>query len=366
MTISVSAALLTDCPGDLAPATLELDSPAAGEVLVRTAAAGLCHSDLHFMQGKYKPPLPIVLGHEIAGVVEQVGPGVSYLKPGDHVAGCLSVFCGECDFCVTGRPYLCTSASTRRAPDGPPRLRLGGQPVHQGGQLGGFAEALLVHEHALVKIDPAMPLDRAAVLGCAVMTGVGAVFRTARVRPGATVAVIGCGGIGLNVIQGAVLAGASRVIAVDQRAAKLDLAKRFGATDVLDASQQDAVAGVKELTGGGVEYSFEAIGLAVTAEQSFDMLGRGGTATVIGLIPAGERVSLDASAFWTAEKRIQGSTLGSNRFRYDLPRLVDMYLQGRLNLDDLVSSRITLADINSGFAALAAGEVARSVVVYHQ
>ena len=364
MTISVSAAVLTDCPGDLALTTLKLDSPLAREVLVRTVAAGLCHSDLHFMQGKYRPPLPIVLGHEISGVVEQVGPGVSYLKPGDHVAGCLSVFCGECDFCVTGRPYLCTSVSTRRPPDGPPRLRLEGQLVHQGGQLGGFAEALLVHEHALVKIDPAMPLDRAAVLGCAAMTGIGAVFSTARVRPGSTVAVIGCGGVGLNVIQGAALAGASRVIAIDQRASKLDLAKRFGATDVLDASQQDAVAGVRELTGGGVEYSFEAIGLAVTAEQSFDMLAKGGTATVIGLIPAGERVSLDASAFWMAEKRVQGSTLGSNRFRYDLPRLVDLYLQGRLNLDDLVSSRIALSDINSGFAALASGDVARSIVVY--
>jgi S-(hydroxymethyl)glutathione dehydrogenase / alcohol dehydrogenase len=237
MTIMAPAAVLTECPGDLAAATLDIDSPAAGEVLVRTAAAGLCHSDLHFMRGTYRPPLPIVLGHEVAGVVEQVGPGVSYIGPGDHVAGCLSVFCGECGFCVTGRPYLCTSASTRRPPDAPPRLQSGRRvrrPVHQGGQLGGFAGSLLVHEHALVKIDPAMPLDRAAVLGCAVMTGVGAVFRTARVKPGSTVAVIGCGGVGLNVIQGAVLAGASRVIAIDQRAAKLDLAKRFGATDVLD------------------------------------------------------------------------------------------------------------------------------------
>jgi S-(hydroxymethyl)glutathione dehydrogenase/alcohol dehydrogenase len=364
MTTTISAAVLTDCPGDLKAVTLEVDAPAASEVLVRTAAAGLCHSDLHFMQGKYRPPLPIVLGHEIAGIVEQVGSGVSYLSPGDHVAGCLSVFCGECAFCVTGRPYLCTSTSTRRPASGPSRLRLDGAPVHQGGQIGGFAEALLVHEHALVKIDKAMPLDRAAVLGCAVMTGVGAVFRTAQVQPGATVAVIGCGGIGLNVIQGAALAGASRVIAIDQRPAKLDLARRFGATDLLDASQLDPVAAVRELTGGGVEYSFEAIGLTATAEQSFAMLARGGTATVIGLIPGGQRVSLDASEFWMAEKRIQGSTLGSNRFRYDLPRLVDLYLQGRLNLDELVSSRISLDDINAGFAALEAGDVARSVVVY--
>jgi S-(hydroxymethyl)glutathione dehydrogenase/alcohol dehydrogenase len=366
MPISSRAAVLTECPGELKPATIEIDAPAAGEALVRTAAAGLCHSDLHFMQGKYRPPLPIVLGHEIAGVVERVGPGVSYLQPGDHVVGCLSVFCGECDFCVTGRPYLCSSSSTRRPPGAPPRLQLDGQLVHQGGQLGGFAEALLVHERALVKVGRAMPLDRAAVLGCAVMTGVGAVFRTARVRPGAVVAVIGCGGIGLNVIQGAILAGASRVIAVDQRAAKLDLARRFGATDIVDAAQADPVETVRDLTGGGVEYSFEAVGLAVTAEQSFMMLARGGTATVIGLIPHGKRVCLDASAFWTAEKRIQGSTLGSNRFRYDLPRLADLYLQGRLNLDDLVSSRIGLDDVNAGFTALAGGDVARSVIVYDQ
>jgi S-(hydroxymethyl)glutathione dehydrogenase / alcohol dehydrogenase len=364
MTITTRAAVLTECPGQLELVAIDIDSPARGEVQVRTYAAGLCHSDLHFMQGKYRPPLPIVLGHEVAGIVEEVGPGVTYLQPGDHVAGCLSVFCGECEFCVTGRPHLCGSSQTRRPPDATPRLRLDGEAVQQGGQLGGFAERVLVHEHALVKIDHAMPLDRAAVLGCAVMTGVGAVTHTARVPAGATVAVIGCGGVGLNVVQGAVLAGAARVIAIDQRASKLELARQFGATDTVDASQSEVVDAVRDLTAGGVEFAFEAVGLAATAEQAFSMLRRGGTATVIGLIPDGERVCLDASAFWMAEKKIQGSTLGSNRFRYDLPRLVDLYLQGRLNLDTLISARISLDQINAGFDALARGDVARSVVIY--
>jgi S-(hydroxymethyl)glutathione dehydrogenase/alcohol dehydrogenase len=364
VTTRVRAALLETCPGELVIKEIELDSPGPNEVLVRTAAAGLCHSDLHFMEGKYQPPLPVVLGHEIAGVVEAVGSAVTYVAPGDHVAGCLSVFCGECDFCVTGRPHLCSSTSMRRAAETAPRLDLNGTAVNQGGQLGGFAEALLVHEHALVKLDPGMPLDRAAVLGCAVTTGVGAVFTTAKVPPGATVAVVGCGGVGLNIIQGAVLAGASRVIAVDQHPAKLEIARRFGATDTVDASQVDTVEAVRAITGGGVEYSFEVIGLSTTAEQCFEMLGRGGTATIIGLIPAGVNLTLPASAFWMGEKRIQGSTMGSNRFRHDIPRLVDLYLQGRLNLDDLVSSRIALEDINDGFRALTNGQVARSVVIF--
>jgi S-(hydroxymethyl)glutathione dehydrogenase/alcohol dehydrogenase len=223
---------------------------------------------------------------------------------------------------------------------------------------------MLVHEHALVKISPEMPLDRAAVLGCATVTGVGAVINTAKVPAGSTVAVLGCGGVGLNVIQGAALAGASRVIAVDLLAPKLEMARRFGATDIIDASQGDPVEAVRELTRGGVEYSFEAIGLVATAEQAFAMLAAGGTATVIGLIPAGQRVSVPASDLWVAEKRLQGSSMGSNRFRYDIPRLIDLYLQGRLNLDDLISTRIGLDEVNDGFRALEAGAVARGLIKF--
>jgi S-(hydroxymethyl)glutathione dehydrogenase/alcohol dehydrogenase len=364
MTI-VKAAVLHKSPGALDIVEINLDGPERNEVLIRTSAAGLCHSDLHFMEGKYEPRLPIVMGHESAGVVEAVGEDVTYVKPGDHVVTCLSVFCGECEYCVTGRPHLCRSAKVRRAPGTNPRIRENGQEVHASGQLGSFAEAMLVHEHALVKIDPAMPLEQAALLGCAVITGVGAAFSTAQVAPGSNVAVIGCGGVGLNVIQGSALAGAARVIAIDLQASKLRLARKFGATDVLDATTvDDVVAAVQEMTDGGVEFAFEAIGLKDTAEQAFGMLARGGVATIIGLIPAGQHISLPASDFWMAEKRIQGSSMGSNRFRYDIPRLVDLYLRGRLNLDDLVSARIKLDEVNDGFEALKRGEVARSVITF--
>ena len=362
---TVRAAVLHECPGWLDVGDIQVDGPARNEVLVRTAAAGLCHSDLHWMEGKYTPELPLVVGHESAGVVEDVGADVTYVKPGDHVITCLSVFCGECDFCVTGRPHLCRSASVRRAHGTGPRLSQAGKMVHQLGQLGSFSEAMLVHERALVRIDPAMPLDRAALIGCSTITGVGAVFNTAKVAPGSTVAVVGCGGVGLNVIQGAILAGASRVICIDLRESKLKMARHFGATDTVDASQVDAVDAVIDLTGGGVDYSFEAIGLKVTAEQAFGMLARGGTATVIGLIPQGEQISLPGNELWMGEKHLQGSTMGSNRFRYDIPRLIDLYLQGRLKLDDLVSARITLDQVNDGFQALQNGEVVgRSVVQF--
>ena len=359
---TVRAAVLHECPGWLDIGEIDLDSPGPREVLVRTVAAGLCHSDLHFMEGKYVPQLPWVGGHESAGIVEAVGSEVDYVKAGDHVVTCLSVFCGECELCLTGRPYLCSSPKLRRAPDEPPRLSQGGVALTQAGQLGSFAEALLVHEHALVKIDPEMPLDRASLLGCGTTTGVGAVFNTAKVTPGSTVAVIGCGGVGLNVIQGAALAGASRVIAIDLLPSKLELARRFGATDFVNASTIDPVEAVVALTGGGVEFSFEAIGLTATAEQSFAMLAKGGTATVIGLIPAGQQITLPAVAFWTTERRIQGSVMGSNRFRRDIPRMVQLYLQGRLNLDDLISAHITLDEVNIGFRRLQGGEVARSVI----
>ena len=224
------AAVLRDSPGWLEIEEIDIDLPRSNEVLVRNAAAGLCHSDLHFMEGKYQPQLPLVVGHEVAGIVEAVGSDVDYLKPGDHVVGCLSVFCGECTYCVTGRPYLCRSPKVRRSPGSKPRLSSDGVELYQNGQLGGFAEAMLVHEHALVKVDPEMPLDRAALLGCGTVTGVGAVINTAKVHPGSTVAVIGCGGVGLNVVQGAAIAGAAQIIAIDLVESKLDLARRFGAT----------------------------------------------------------------------------------------------------------------------------------------
>ncbi len=333
------------------------------EVRIRTSFAGICHSDLHFVEGTYPLATPCILGHESAGVVEAVGSDVEYVKPGDHVITCLSVFCGHCDHCLSGFPNRCGGRATARKPDEPPRLSLDGKPVQQFAHLSSFAEEMLVHENAIVKVREDVPLDRAALIGCGVTTGVGAVLRTARVEPGSTVAVIGCGGVGLSAINGAEIAGAGRIIAVDRLASKLELAKTFGATDLIDASQGDPVEQVKELTRGGVHYSFEAIGLKETTEQAWRMLLAGGTATVIGMIPVGTYVELHGADF-LQEKRIQGSTMGSNRFRTDMPRLVDFYLSGRLKLDELVSHRIRLDQVNDALDGLRTGEVARQVIEF--
>lgn len=342
---------------------ISVSKPGPREVLIRTKAAGICHSDLHFWNGSYPGQVPMVLGHESAGVVEQVGSDVHYVKPGDHVITCLSVFCGHCEQCLTGHMSLCNEPETNRTKEEAPRLSHNDQPLTQFAQLGSFAEMMLVHEHALVKVRDDMPMDRAALIGCGVTTGIGAVIHTAQVEPGSTVAVIGCGGIGLSAINGAALAGAARIIAVDMVPSKLELARKFGATDVVDASDGEAVGKVIEMTGGGVHYSFEAIGLKATAEQAFQMLRAGGTATVIGMIPPGQMVSLHGVDF-LSEKKIQGSFMGSNRFRVDMPRFIDFYLQGKLHLDDLISNRIALTDINEGMEALKTGEIARSVIMF--
>jgi len=342
---------------------ISVSKPGPREVLIRTKAAGICHSDLHFWNGSYPGQVPMVLGHESAGVVEQVGSDVHYVKPGDHVITCLSVFCGHCEQCLTGHMSLCNEPETNRTKEETPRLSHNDQPLTQFAQLGSFAEMMLVHEHALVKVREDMPMDRAALIGCGVTTGIGAVIHTAKVEPGSTVAVIGCGGIGLSAINGAALAGAARIIAVDMVPSKLELARKFGATDVVDASDGEAVGKVIEMTGGGVHYSFEAIGLKATAEQAFQMLRAGGTATVIGMIPPGQMVSLHGVDF-LSEKKIQGSFMGSNRFRVDMPRFIDFYLQGKLHLDDLISNRIALTDINEGMEALKTGEIARSVIMF--
>jgi S-(hydroxymethyl)glutathione dehydrogenase/alcohol dehydrogenase len=359
----MKAAVLEQIPGDLVVDDIQIGSPGPHEVLVRTVAAGLCHSDLHFIEGKYPAPVPCVLGHESAGVVEAVGEQVTYLQPGDHVISCISGFCGACRYCLSGRPNLCDKVGLAPDPSAPPRLRRGDQIVHQFFDLSSFAEQLLVHENMLVKIRPDMPLDKAALIGCGVTTGVGAVMNTARVRAGEVVTVIGCGGIGLNAIQAAAIVGAGRVIAIDRVASKLDLARTFGATDTIDASAVDPVGAVLELTGGGVDHAFEAIGLSATAQQAFAMLAKGGTATVIGMIPLGESIQLDGFQF-LLEKRIQGSNMGSNRFRVDMPQYVEWYLAGKLKLDELVSATMPIEKINDGFATLKAGEVARQLITF--
>lgn len=347
------------------PLTIEdvtLSKPKGHEVLVRTVFAGLCHSDLHFIEGLYPHPLPTVPGHEVAGVVEQVGDQVTYLKPGDHVIGCLSVFCGHCSQCTTGHPNLCENTEVKMPPGMSTRLTWkGGERMHQFLNLSAFAEQMLVHENALVKIDQDIPLDRGALVGCGVITGVGAVFNTARIEAGSTVAVIGCGGVGLAAVNGAALAGAERIVAIDRLQSKLDLAKQLGATDTILVGNEDPVAQVRELTKGGVHYSFEALGLKRTAEQAFEMLRPGGTATIIGMVPFGVKIELHGFDF-LRERKIQGSSMGSNRFRVDMPRLLGLWRQGRLKLDHLISSHIKLEEINQGFANLKGGEVVRQMI----
>jgi S-(hydroxymethyl)glutathione dehydrogenase/alcohol dehydrogenase len=357
----MKAAVMREVGQPLTIEDVEVRKPGPREVLVRTAAAGVCHSDLHFIEGKYTAQTPIVLGHESAGVVEQVGSEVRTLKPGDHVITCLSVFCGHCEDCLSGHMSLCRNPEVRQVET--PRLSQESKPVGQFAGLASYAEQLLIHEHGCVAIRKDMPLDRAALIGCGVTTGVGAVIHTSKVRPGETVAVLGCGGVGLAAINGAAIAGAGRIIAIDAAASKDNMVRQFGATDFIDASKEDPVAKVMELTGGGVHHAFEAIGLAKTAEQAFNMLRRGGTANIIGMIPAGQTISLMGAAF-LGEKRIQGSSMGSNRFPIDMPRFIDFYLAGKLKLDEMISRRIKLEDINDAFAEMKTGQIARSVIVF--
>jgi len=341
---------------------VELDEPMAQEVVVRVVASGVCHSDLHFVDGFYPFPAPAILGHEAAGIVEAVGPMVDEFKPGDHVIACLSVFCGHCEYCLTGRTHLCGSRPVRPK-DAPPKLRWQGTPVAQFANLSAYAEKMLVHQNAIVKVRDDMPFDRAALIGCGVTTGVGAALNTARVEPGSMVAVFGCGGVGLAAIQGARIGGARMIIAVDVHSHKLATARELGATHVVDASAHDPVPAIREMTGGGVDFSFEAIGLKKAAEQCFDCLRPGGTATVIGMIPVGQKIELEGSAF-LREKKIQGSSMGSNRFKVDMPRYVDFYMQGRLKLDEMITRRMKLDEVNEAFRAMKAGEVARSVLLF--
>jgi S-(hydroxymethyl)glutathione dehydrogenase / alcohol dehydrogenase len=272
-------------------------------------------------------------------------------------------FCGTCRDCVTGNPQLCTNPAARfpAGRNAPPRLTRDGVPMNQFANVASFAEYMLVPESGVVKPPEGMPLDKAALVGCSVMTGVGAVINTARVEEGATVAVIGCGGVGLNVVQGAVLAGASRIIAVDTLANKLDYARELGATDVVNASETDAVTAVQDLAKGGVDYAFEAIGNPSAGAQAFDMVRRGGLAVIVGMMPFGSKLELSGAAF-LGEKGVKGSFYGSTRFRVDMPRLCDFYLRGRIKLDELVSRHYPLDQINEAYDAMKRGEVARSVL----
>jgi len=340
---------------------VDVDRPGPHEVLVRTGATGVCHSDLHYVEGKFNMALPAVLGHEGAGTVEVVGDRVTYVKPGDRAIVCLSVFCGFCEFCMKGRPNLCTRTAVIRQRGEPPRLSQGGAPVTQMANLSTYAEQMLVHENSIVKVDDDLPFEPLALIGCGVTTGLGAALNTARVEPGSTVAVFGCGGVGLSIIQGARIGGAGRIIAVDTVETKLGLALELGATEVIDASGGDVVEKILDMTNGGVDYSFEAVGAKTTAEQAYYVLKQGATATIVGMIPQGVKIELD---WHPRERRIQGSNMGSNRFRIDMPRYIEFYRQGRLKLDEMVTQRLRLDQINKAFDDMSNGRVARSVIMF--
>jgi len=358
----MKAAVLYEPGADLEVRDVELAAPGPHEVRVRTAASGVCHSDLHYQTGHSHYPMPVVLGHEAAGVVEEVGSEVDYVEPGDHVVTCTAVFCGQCRFCMSGRPYLCGGASTRRSRKEPPRLTLQGAKINQYIHVGGFAEQMLVHENVITKVRKDIALDRACLLGCAVVTGIGAVINSADIEAGSRVAIFGCGGVGLCVVQGAVIGAAGQIIAVDMRRDKLELAQKLGATDVVDASEGDPVKAVRELAGGGVDYAFEVIGLKQTVEQAFQCLDLGGTAIVVGVMPSGASAEIEGTELMF--RTLKGTSMGSARPRIDIPRYADLYVNGRLNLDELISRRIALDQLNDAFRALERGEVARSVIQF--
>jgi len=347
---------------------VELEPPRAGEVLVRLAACGVCASDLHVVDGDLPEPLPLVLGHEAAGVVVEVGPGVERPAPGDHVVLALVPSCGECASCRRGRRNFCelgaTMAATGTLADGTSRLSADGRRLHHFNSVSSFAEYAVVPQSVAVSIRRDVPLDVAALVGCAVLTGYGGVFRTACVEQGASVAVWGCGGVGLNVVQAARLAGARPIVAVDTRPEKLRLAERLGATHAVEAAPEtDAAAAVRELTDGGVDYAFEAIGREATIREAWDALRPGGTAVVLGLPPKGSTLTVDTWGFIN-EKTLKGSFLGSADIGEDVPRIVDLYAAGELNLDDLVSARLGLADLPAALERLRRGDALRQLVVF--
>jgi S-(hydroxymethyl)glutathione dehydrogenase/alcohol dehydrogenase len=361
---AIRAAVLHEFGQPLVVEDLELDPPRAGEVLVRFAASGVCHSDLHVAQGIHPTSLPVVLGHEGAGVVEEVGSGVVGLQAGDHVLLTWLPYCGRCRECVRGRLSICENTAWYDAnlEDGTCRFHLNGQEVHHY-NTSSFAQRSVVPARTAIPVDPSLPLVELAVMGCAVMTGVGAVLNTARVRPGETVAVVGCGGVGLNVVQGARIAGASAIIAVDVVAAKLELARELGATAVVDASAGEPVARVHELIPGGVDHAFEALGRPETIETAVALAGRGGQAVLIGMAPPDARISIDPLTTTLEERCVRGSWYGSCVPLRDIPVLVDLYRDGRLRLDPLIT-RCGLDDVNDAFARMQGGETARSVIVY--
>lgn len=366
--MKIHAALLTEPHKPFLVEEVELDEPRAGEVLVKIGASGVCHSDYHLVSGATQHPMPVVPGHEGAGTVEAVGPGVSRVQPGDHVTLNWAPDCGHCYYCLHGKPNLCETylkpiwAGTML--DGTPRLSWKGQPVYHFCGLASFAEYAVVPQESCVRIRKDVPFTVAALVGCAVATGVGAAMYTAEVRPGESVVVFGCGGVGLNILQGAVLCGAETIIAVDTNPTKMELARHFGATHTVLAGP-DSIKTIRELTGGrGTEHAFEAVGIPELQELAFKATRRGGTLTLAGLSPMGTGTNLPGAVITRHEKVIKGSYYGTVNANRDFPMLIDLYMAGKLKLDELVSQEYPLSQINEAYEAMLSGTVARGVVVF--
>ena len=349
---------------------VEVDSPHAGEIKLRLGASGVCHSDLSMQNGTMFPNCPIVLGHEGAGVVEEVGEGVTDLKVGDHVVVSWVPQCGECFFCQRDQGFLCERSGAALASggllDGTPRFTSGGQPLYQMAASGTFSEVSIIPATGAVKIPDDIPFTVAALIGCGVLTGVGAAMNTADIRPGDTVAVVGCGGVGLNVIQGARIAGAGEIIAVDMNETKLQMAKEFGATATVNASQGDPVSQVMSMTEErGADVAFEVIGLQQTIDQVITMTRRGGQAILVGVPRMDAMVQVPGFLGMVLQsKQIRGCWYGSSNVQRDVPKLVELYKSGELKLDELISRTISLEEVNEAFDAMSTGEVARSVISY--
>ena len=352
--------------------TISVDSPKRGEMMVKLAACGVCHSDLSATNGTIPLPPPLILGHEGAGEVIEVGEGVAGgpggFAVGDHVVTSFIYMCGKCRFCAGGRPVLCVEQGKAllTPPEGTPRTRdKDGKPLNIFSGCGVMAEYATLSVDNVVKIDPKIPLDRAALVGCAVTTGVGAVFNTARVEPGSTVAVFGCGGVGLNAIQGAAIAGAERILAIDTMQPKLDMAKKFGATDtLLSKPGEDPTKDIKKLTGGGPDYAFECVGSGALAELAYKVIRRGGKAVIVGVARQTDSASIKPMGMVFEEKTLQGSYFGSCVPRIDFPRMLQLYMAGKLKLDELITRRYKIEEAPQAFADLESGKNARGVIVF--
>ena len=364
--MQATAAVLYEVGKPLVVDDIEVLDPGPGELLVRWVANGVCHSDLHVMTGDYPHPLPVVLGHEAAGVVERIGGGVTSVRVGDHVCSSYIPSCGECGYCINGQPTLCALRDKPRwfMLDGTARFKKGGQALHHFLQVSGYATHAVLPERSVIPIRRDAPLDVACLVSCGVLAGAGPVINKAKVPPGASVAVFGCGGVGLNAIQAARFVGAGKIIAVDVVPRKLEWAQEFGATHVVNALKEDPVARVQAIAGGGgVDYAFEVVGTQQTIEQAFLSTHRGGTTVVVGVSPAGTRLSIDPTML-LQQRVLTGSSFGAGHQRTDVPLLIDLYMDGRYKLDEMISRRLPLRELNEAFDLMRQGEVKRSVIVY--